>query len=150
MSLGLPRPINESPDSARMAYKTDPIQPETTSEVMLGRISKAMMRQVGSPLTRAASTNSLFRSTRVCERSTRAPQAQLRRLKTRMTVSGPGRSIIPAITIMIGSCGKTRTTLVIIDRKSSTVPPTKPAVRPTAMPMTVMTVPITKPTRRVV
>ena len=48
-----------------------------------------MIRQVDSPEARAASTQSLLRSERVCERSTRAPQDQPVITRTNPIVSGP-------------------------------------------------------------
>src|SRR5688572_8744017 len=91
--LGLPRPLNSSAASVRMANKTAPIQLQTTSEVIFGRISNSTIRHVGSPTTFAAATKSALRRVSVCARNTRAPYAQLIRLKTITIVSGPGLSI---------------------------------------------------------
>src|SRR6476620_2897839 len=54
------------------------------SEVMLGKISTKMIRNVLSPLTSAAETKSFSRSESVCERRTRAPHAQLVTVRTAM------------------------------------------------------------------
>src|ERR671917_606926 len=55
---------------------TPPNMPATTIDIMFGRISRSMIRQLPSPLTSAEETKSFSRSERVCERSTRAGQAQ--------------------------------------------------------------------------
>ena len=69
-------PTNESVIWDRTANPTVPTKPAAMMAVRLGRISAEMIRHVLSPLARAASTKSRFRSESVCARRTRAPHAQ--------------------------------------------------------------------------
>src|SRR5690349_15799533 len=74
--LGSPRPRNSRVASVMTAKMTEPMKLMPTMEMTLGKISKVMMRQEGSPSISADLTKSLFLTERVSARVTRAPQAQ--------------------------------------------------------------------------
>ena len=116
-------PTNESVIWDRTANPTVPTKPAAMMAVRLGRISAEMIRHVLSPLARAASTKSRFRSESVCARRTRAPHAQPVAAMTRATVSPPADGSWPAMMMMSGSCGITRNTLDSAESDSSPNPP---------------------------
>src|SRR6266566_3731223 len=84
-----PNPRNSSAAQARMIKMVVLTKPATTRLISLGKISKKIMRQAFSPPTRDAVTNSRFRKDNVCERRTRACQAQLVIKITIEIVNGP-------------------------------------------------------------
>ena len=138
--------MNASVTSLRIAKITVPMNPEAITAVRFGMISKKMMRHIGSPLARAASTKSRLRSESVCARSTRAPQAQPVRAITSAIVSPPAEGSSPAMMMISGSAGITRNTLEMSERTSSPRPPRKPEVTPTITEMIVARMPATRPT----
>ncbi len=90
--------------------------------VRFGRISKTMMRQVDSPVARAASTKSRRRSDRVCARSTRAPHAHEVQPMTSAMVQSPEFGITLVMMMMSGSAGMTMNTLDSADSPSAAAP----------------------------
>src|SRR5215472_5119914 len=91
-----------------------------------------MIRHVDSPEARAASTQSLLRNERVCERSTLAPHDQPVITKTNPILNGPLLGKKAARRMARGSVGSTRKTLVTSERDSSTNPRKYPEVNPTS------------------
>ena len=75
-----------------------------------------------SPLIIAANTKSLPFKDIICDRITRAFQAHPVRINTPASVKGPGGNQLAKITIK-GKPGITKKTLIIRDKKSSTLPP---------------------------
>ena len=82
-----------------------------------------MIRDVFSPVARAASTKSRLRSDSVWARSTRAPQAQPVTEMTRMIPIEPLWGRYAARMIVSGRLGRTRNTFASRESTSSLIPP---------------------------
>ena len=87
-SSRLVSPTKASATEAPIAYSTVLTKLAAISEISLGMISKMMIRQVFSPVSRDAAMKSRFLIVSVCARITRAPHGQPR----------------PASTMMVGVC----------------------------------------------
>src|SRR5262245_9969253 len=135
-TAGFSTPRKPSATYVPIAYNTVNRNDAARMATRFGTISDMMMRQVRSPLIRAASTKSRLRSDSDCARSTRAPHAQPVNAITpptrRSFAESPFGRKLPT-TISSGRAGSTRNTFAIMDSTSSTQPPTYPAV----MPMTI-------------
>jgi len=113
---------------------------------MFGRISRNTIRAGLSPLNTAAVTKSRERSDWVCERSTRAPQAQPVITTTSTIMPIPPFWRYAAITIISGSAGITRNRLTMKLITSPARPRRYPQLSPISTAMMVESSPATKPT----
>ena len=121
--LGSPRPRNSSVASVMTAKMTLPMKLMPTIEMRLGKISKAMMRQPGSPSISADFTKSRCRIESVSERVTRTPQAHEVNPRMMAMTSGLAWPMKAASTSSSGRLGMTRIMLVKKLMTSSITPP---------------------------
>ena len=123
--------------------------------ITLGSTSERVIRQIGMPIDRAASTYSLCLIASTCPRTMRATVAQLNVPITITTIGTPCRSANGPIrsgvteTTDASEIAKSRNGIESITSTArannvSTMPPKKPAISPTTVPMsTVRSVAIT-------
>src|SRR5690606_27602133 len=128
-----------------MPKTTQPSRVVITTDAMLGRISRNMIRSGRSPVTTAAATKSLPRIDLACARSTRAEPAQPVITRTRTTVEVPGGRNAARMTSS-GRPGSSRKTFVNRVSASSTSRPKYADARPTRMAMPVAASPTVNPT----
>ena len=134
---GSPRPMNCRPAAVSTAYSAAPRKFATSSDVIVGRISTAMMYDRRSPRTLADSRKSRRRSDSAWTRSCRAPYDQPVITSTRMSTRSFELLAYDAITMMSGNVGMTRKTSVTSEMAPSVSPPTYAAVTPATIETTV-------------
>ena len=141
---GAPTPRKDSVASVMMAVATWIVASTSTGPSTLGSTCRRMMRSEDTPVTRAACTYSLLRSTMVEPRTVRAyctqPVSVIDTIKTpsaRLSGAfGNTARPTPAISSATRMAGNDNITSHKRISAASTQPPRKPASRPSTTPMT--------------
>ena len=141
---GAPTPRKDSVASVMMAVATWMVASTSTGPITLGNTWRRMMRRGDTPVTRAACTYSLLRSTSVEPRTVRAyctqPVSVMEMINTpKATESaalGNSARPTPAIRSATRMEGKDSITSQVRMMSASTLPPKKPASKPSDTPIT--------------
>ena len=151
---GTPTPRKDSVASVMIAEATWMVASTSTGPITLGSTWRSMMRADDTPITRAACTYSLLRSTIVEPRTVRAyctqPGSAMARISTaKASVScafGNSARPTPSISSAIRIDGNDSITSQTRMISASTRPPTKPDSRPSPTPSTTDTTTEARPT----
>ena len=151
---GTPTPRKDSVASMMIAEATWIVASTSTGPITLGSTCRTMMRDGATPITRAACTYSLLRSTIVEPRTVRAyctqPDSEIAMISTaNASVScafGKSARPTPSISSAIRIDGNDSITSQIRMINASTLPPAKPDSSPSPTPTTTDTITDASPT----
>ena len=128
----MPKPRKLNPVSPMIAVPTFSVVSMISSDATLGRMCRTMIRQLGTPMYRAATTNSRSRRLIVMPRTMREliiqPNTENSTISQKTRSDEPSRGVTIAITMKLGTTSSRSTSHI---RRRSRQPPKYPAIEPT-------------------